>query len=116
MLTFDNLLTDTYWRLVEVSTPTGYYAGFSEAILVIDGAGVIQRVLPDGTLTELNSQMIQYTRPYNIQVTNIQIKPLPQTGGIGTNVYLQSGWLLILAAAALLLYKNKHRKEEMENS
>lgn len=115
MLTFDNLLTDTYWRLVEISTPNGYYAGFSEAILVIDGAGLIQKVLPDGTLTELNSQMIQYTRPYNIQVTNLQIKPLPQTGGIGTTVYLQSGWLL-MAAAALLLYKNKRRKEDAENS
>lgn len=116
MLTFDNLLTDTYWRLKEVSTPDGYYAGFNEAILVIDGAGVIKKVLSDGTLADLNSQMIQYTRPYNIQVTNIQIKPMPQTGGAGTNVYLQSGLLLIVAAAALLLYKNKHRKEDVGNS
>lgn len=115
MLTFDNLLTDTYWRLTEVSTPDGYYAGFNEAILVIDGAGLIQKVLPDGTLTELNSELIQHTRPYNIQVTNIQIKPLPETGGMGTTVYWQSGWLLI-AAAALLLYKNKRRKEDVGNS
>lgn len=115
MLTFDNLLTDTYWRLTEVSAPSGYFAGFNEAILTIDGAGVIRKAMLNGTQTDLNSQLIQYTRPYNIQVTNIPIKPLPQTGGIGTTVYLQSGWLLI-AVAALLLYKNKRRKEDVENS
>lgn len=116
MLTFDNLTADVYYRLTELQASGGYFVGFAPVILTMDGEGNIQRVLDDGTTAQLHDPLIQVTGPYNIQVVNIRMTVLPETGGIGTYVYMQSGILLLILAATLLLYKRKRRKEESDTS
>ena len=117
MLTFDNLTADVYYRLTEVQATSGYYITFNPVVITMDGDGNIRRVLDDGTLAELYDPVIQITGPFNIRVVNLQTTELPETGGIGTYVYMQSGLLLmLLSAAALLLYKRKRRKEASDSS
>lgn len=117
MLTFDNLTADVYYRLAELMASDGYFITLKPVILTMDGSGNIQRVLDDGTLAQLYDPLIQVTRPYNIQVVNIKMTQLPETGGMGTQVYMQSGLLLMMvSAAALLLYKRKCRREGMDTS
>ena len=114
MLTFDNLTADVYYRLTEVQATSGYYICFSPVVLTMDGDGNIRRVLDDGTLAELYDPVVEITGPFNIRVTNLQVTQLPETGGMGTHVYMQSGLaLMVISAAALLLYK-KRRKEETQ--
>ncbi len=116
MLTFDNLTADVYYRLTEVQATSGYYICFSPVVLTMDGDGNIRRVLDDGTLAELYDPVIEITGPFNIRVTNLQVTQLPETGGMGMHVYMQSGLaLMVISAAALLLYK-KRRKEGTDTS
>lgn len=116
MLTFDNLTADVYYRLTEVQATSGYYITFNPVVITMDSDGNIRRVLDDGTIAELHDPVIQITGPFNIRVVNLQATELPETGGIGTYVYMQSGLLLmLLSAAALFLYKRKCR-EEADNS
>ena len=116
MLTFDNLTADVYYRLMEVQASDGYYITFNPVIITMDSDGNIRRVLDDGTLAELYDPVIQITGPFNIRVVNLQMTTLPETGGIGTYVYMQSGCMMMLFAAALLLYKQKRRKEGTDTS
>ena len=117
MLTFDNLTADIYYRLTEVQATNGYYITFNPVVITMDGDGNIKRVLDDGSLAELFDPVIQITGPFNIRVVNLEMTRLPETGGIGTYVYMQSGCLLIfLSAISLLLYKRKRRKEEQDTS
>lgn len=116
MLTFDNLAADTYYRLEETQAPDGYFIVSEPVVLTMDVSGYISRLLDDGTLAELYDPLIQVTGPYNIKVVNLQLTELPVTGGIGQAVYIQSGALLILIAAALMLYKHKRRKEGTDTS
>ena len=117
MLNFDNLTADVYYRLTELQATNGYYITFNPVILTMDSDGNIQRVLDDGTLAQLYDPAIQITGPFNIRVVNLQMTTLPETGGVGRNVYMHSGWLLIfVSATAMLLYKRKRRKEETDTS
>lgn len=113
MLTFDNLTADVYYRFAELSATDGYFIGFEPVVLTMDGNGNIRKVLADGSFAQLNDPLVQITRPYNIQVINLKMAPLPQSGGEGIMVYLQSGTALLVAAAALLLYNiNRRRKRK----
>lgn len=115
-LTFDNLVAGAYYRLTETKLPIGYCQGLEPVIITENGDGLVQKVTVDtGTLVEgeLKDTYIRYTNPYNITVCNEAIEPLPNTGGLGTQVYTQSGLLLILLAAALYLYKTKRRREDV---
>lgn len=116
MLTFDNLAADVYYRLTELQAAEGYFIAAPPVVLTMDGAGVIQRVLDDGTFAQIDDPLIQVTGPYNIRVTNIEMTRLPETGGVGTNVYMQTGVLLMIAATLLLLYKRKRRREGTDSS
>lgn len=116
MLTFDNLTADAYYRLTEVKATDGYYITFNPVIITMDSDGNIRRVLDDGTLAELYDPVIQITGPFNIRVVNLQVTALPETGGTGTNVYMQSGLMLMISALALLLYKRKRRREVTDSS
>ena len=84
-------------------------------ILTVNGEGLVQLVNADGTLTDLVHEYVAHTGPYNVQVLNLKLTPLPETGGVGTTVYTQSGLLLMLMAMALLIYKTR-RKEEQDSS
>lgn len=116
MLTFDNLTADTYYRLTEVKAPSGYFVVSEPVVLMMDGNGNISRLLDDGTLAQLYDPLIQVTGPYNIKVVNLKLTELPVTGGVGQTVYMHSGILLILLGTALMLYKQKRRKEDTDTS
>lgn len=115
MLTFDNLTADVYYRLAELQSANGYYAIVRTAVLTMDGNGNIQRMLDDGTVAQLYDPVIHVTGPYNIQVTNLKLTLLPDTGGVGTYVYTQMG-LVCIAVSLLLLYKRKRRREGTDTS
>jgi len=112
---FDNLVYDAYYLLTESGVPSGYYAGTESVVLSINGAGVVRQVTIENgqaVVADLNDPYISYTNPYNILVKNLGGVVLPETGGIGTTIYMQAGLLLILAAMALLLYRKLHRRED----
>jgi len=114
MLTFDQLMAGSYYRLTETHPPEGYIGLEESVILTVNGEGLVQMVNTDGSLTDVTGSWISHTGPYNIQVSNLKLTPLPETGGVGIHVYRQSGWLLMLAAAALWIYKL--RRKEVTNS
>ncbi|MBQ6706152.1 MAG: Cna B-type domain-containing protein [Clostridia bacterium] len=117
MLTFDNLTADVYYRLTEIKASDGYYVTVPPTVLTMDADGNIKRVLDDGTLAQLYDPVIEVTGPFNIRVTNLQMTALPETGGSGTNRYIQSGgMLMLLSALALWIYKNNRRKEGTDTS
>ena len=115
MLTFDQLLAGSYYRLTEVQPPGGYLGMEQSIVLTVNGEGLVQQVNSDGSLSQITNSSVTHTGPYNIQVMNLKLTPLPETGGTGTTVYRQSGMLLMLAAAVLLIY-NLRRKEERNSS
>ena len=117
ILHFDNLTAGKYYRLTETAAPAGYVATLTPIVLTVNGEGLIQQVElgSDGTVSVLalpDSGAITYTNSYNIRVVNNPSQPLPETGGPGTHLYMQSGLLFLMAAAALFIYKILHRKEE----
>ena len=116
MLTFDQLLAGACYRLTEVSAPEGYLSVLDPVVISVNGEGLVQQVASDGTLTNLAHDYVTYTGAYNIQVINLNVKPLPETGGIGTYVYTQGGLLLMFAAAVLYGYNHHRRKEEQGSS
>lgn len=116
MLTFDNLTADVYYRLEEKQSTDGYFIGLTPTILTMDGDGNIKRILADGTEAQLEDPVLKITRPYNIQVINIKMTVLPETGGPGTYQYTCGGMLLLILAIAMLLYKRKRRKKETDTS
>ena len=116
MLTFDQLMAGSYYRLTEVHPPEGYIALAEPIILSVNGEGLVQQAADDGTLSDLSNPYITYTGPYNLRVMNMKLTTLPSTGGVGTNVYWQSGTLLMLIAAVLFLYKEKRRREATDSS
>lgn len=116
MLTFDQLMAGSYYRLTEVHPPEGYIALAEPIILSVNGEGLVQQAADDGTLSDLSNPYITYTGPYNLRVVNMKLTTLPSTGGVGTNVYWQSGTLLMLIAAVLFLYKEKRRREATDSS
>ncbi len=116
ILTFDNLLPDVYYRLTEQQAAEGYFIVMDPVVLTMDSEGYIKRLLDDGTLAQIYDPMVQITGPYNIRVVNIKMTALPETGGAGTNVYISSGLMLMISAVAMLLYKQKRKKEEQDIS
>ena len=116
MLTFDQLLAGSCYRLTETHPPDGYILLAEPIILTVNGEGAVQQVADDGTVQDLQDPYITYTGPYNLRVVNLQMTTLPETGGTGPGVYWQSGTLLLLLAAALLECRIKRRKEETDSS
>lgn len=112
MLTFDNLTADAYYRLAELSATDGYFIGFQPVVLTMDGAGNIRKVLSDGSFAELNDPLVQITRPYNIQVVNLRMEPLPETGSTAPTVYIQTAAYALLAAALFLYIIKRERRRE----
>ena len=111
ILKFDALTAGKTYLLTEVQAPEGYVMTLPPTALRVDGDGVIKQVNADGSAGDLDSASIKYVKAYNIQVTNISAKPLPETGGQGTGIYTRCGALLMAAALALLVYKKRDRRE-----
>ena len=103
-LTFDNLLFGTY-RLRETVSPVGYIDNTEPIYLTI---------LEDGTITvESHSYAQAGDTAYTIYVRNESKRPLPETGGGGTDIYTVVGTAFILISAAVYIlptFKERRRK------
>lgn len=100
---FDNLSHNAYYRLTETAAPAGYLGLADAVILKVDNAGIVSFAKKDTQVEQIS--------PYNIAVRNINIQPLPETGGTGTALYQWSGLLLMAAAVLLFIDKRPRRKE-----
>ena len=118
-LSFEGL-ADGYYRLTETNCITGYQPSPDPVYIHIDASGqVTQALWENGAVikdnkwtTQALSGDITMQSPFALLVKNYPIDPLPETGGVGTFMYTQSGLLLMAAAAALYIYRKKHGKEE----
>ncbi len=103
VLIFDNLLYGARYRIVEESPPPGYQPMTTPIYLTIAEGGVVT--------VESHTHARADAVAYNIVVTNDAYPPLPATGGPGTQIYTQTGALLMAAALLLLVYEKQRRRE-----
>ncbi len=104
VLTFDNLKYETWYTLVETTAPSGYHGFANAAYVKLSVNGVVTVTADLSDQTSGHSFVVYPNIPNNILVKNIPQTPLPETGGVGGDVYRLGGLLLILAAVAWFLY------------
>jgi len=110
-LTFDNLKYETWYQLDETEAPAEYWRYVQPAYVKLSSNGYVT-VTGDLADTAQSHTYVSYPgMANNISVRNFKPEALPDTGGLGDEVYVQSGMLLMLAAA-LWMYKEKRGKEE----
>ena len=95
-LIFDNLKCGVRYRLTETAAPKGYLE-INEYIYFTIGE--------DGSVTvEDNFYAEAGSTAYNIIVRNAEGIPLPESGGIGTDMFYALGLALIMLAAGVYIY------------
>jgi len=111
VITFDNLKYETWYKLDENAAPPGYIGYDAPAYLKLAKTGVVTVASSLTDTTQAHDSVFYPNQSNNVAVLNRHLDPLPETGGMGTTVYTQTGLLLILAALVLLCIK-KHRRED----
>lgn len=104
-----------YYKLTETKAPSGYMLLKDDIYFKID-TGVVTLLDDKGeTIEEMSDKWKLETVDgiQTIKIINYEMYTLPSAGGIGIYWYMVGGVLLMIAAA-LILYKNKHR-EVLEN-
>ena len=114
MLTFENLVGTYTYRLTEVRAPNGYIILIDPVIFTVDGDGNITQLDGQGEKIPFSGDFLLHNSPYNLTVRNLVAVELPETGGMGKEVYWWLGAILMLCP--LLLYKLPHRKEDSDSS
>ena len=100
----DNLPKGTY-TLKEIKAPTGYTLSNNTYTLQITKTGALKTV-------QLNGESVTPTLQggkYQILIENTPLYDLPSAGGNGIYLYMIGG-ILLMFAAAWILYKNKCRE------
>jgi LPXTG-motif cell wall-anchored protein len=99
-----------------VGTVTFGSVGASAAYIVgdVDGDGNITQLDEAGKPIAFGNDFLHNPSPYNIVVRNLIAVELPETGGMGRQVYMWLGLALMLST--LLLYKRSYRKEGRNTS
>jgi len=105
--------TYTY-RLAEVRAPNGYIILIDPVIFTVDGDGNITQLDGQGEKIPFSGDFLLHNSPYNLTVRNLVAVELPETGGMGKEVYWWLGAILMLCP--LLLYKLPRRKEDSDSS
>ena len=101
----DKLPTGTY-TLKEIKAPTGYTLSNNTYTLQITKTGALKAVKVNGT--ELTPEL-QENGEYHILIENAVLYNLPNSGGSGIYWFSICGMLLMMAAA-WIIYKNKCRE------
>lgn len=114
----DEKLSGTYY-LKENKAPDGYnqLTGLAKITVNPDGT-VTAQVYTQGSNWK-DSQMVKaeqdsVTKKYEIKVFNIPGYELPETGSMGTKTFTIGGAMLILSAAAILMYGYSVRRKKSE--
>ena len=117
-LNFDNLRYDTPYRLMEITSPDGYWAYTDPAYLILEVGGTVKvgtGVTSDGTAIVMTGShtYVRSDTTFTVTVTNRSADKLPETGGGGTYGYYAAGVMLMLLAlcVAILpkLWKGRYR-------
>lgn len=103
-LVFDKKLPMGTYYLKEIKAPEGYSCLEETIVIQVTESGVTISGSEKATLSSDSS-----TGVYSITVKNDMLYELPSTGGLGIYWYTIGG-MLFMMAAALVLYKNKHRE------
>lgn len=98
------LPTGTY-TLKEIKAPTGYTLSNNTYKLQITKTGALKTVQLNGK----NIAPTQKDKNYQILIENTPLYALPHSGGTGIYLYMIGG-ILLMFAAAWILYKNKCRE------
>ena len=114
MLTFENLVGTYIYRLTEVKPPAGYIVLIEPIIFTVDGDGNITQLDEAGKPIAFGNDFLHNPSPYNIVIRNLIAVELPETGGMGRQVYMWLGLALMLSA--WLLYKRSYRKDGRNTS
>lgn len=99
-------LQEGRYTLKEIKAPTGYILSSNTYTLQITNTGALKAVKVNGT--ELTPEL-QENGEYHILIENAVIYNLPNSGGSGIYWFSICGMLLMMAAA-WILYKNKCRE------
>lgn len=95
-LIFDNLKCNVRYRITEETAPEGYLE-ISEYIYFL--------IHEDGSVTVEDSYYAeQGTTAYNIVVRNAEAIPLPESGGIGIDMFYALGAFLITVSFGIYIY------------
>lgn len=105
-IVLSDILYDTY-ILEEIKAPVGYAVSTVKWTVVINETGTT--VSYNGTPVEAGSINMGEANGTAYYFENTPLYELPSTGGSGIFVYMVGG-VLLMFAAALLLYKNKSRE------
>ena len=111
IITFDNLKYETWYRLDESAAPPGYIGYEAPAYIKLAKTGVVTVASSPSSTAPAHGSVYYPNQSNNVVAFNQHLEPLPETGGMGTTVYTQTGLLLLLAALVLLCIK-KHRRED----
>lgn len=101
----NNFTSGTYY-LKEIKAPSGYSLLEDEIEITVSNTGVM--VSPN-SMASVDSVTENGKTIYTIVVKNEALYELPSAGGSGIYWYTIGG-MLFMMAAALILYKNKHRE------
>ena len=104
VLHFAGLRYETWYRLDETAAPAGYQPIAPIYIKLNSNGAVTATTEFEGFV---NHGAVSETGTYTVTVTNVAYPPLPETGGVGTEIYTHSGALLMAAALLMLIYKGK---------
>lgn len=113
-LTFENLVGTYIYRLTEVKAPDSYIILVDPIVFSVDGDGNIVQWDEEGNQIPITSDFVVHNSPYHLTIQNLIAVELPETGGMGRQVYTLCGLALMLGA--LLLYFIPHRKERNHRS
>lgn len=107
-LIINNLMSGTSYTIEEIRSPNGYRILSQPGEITVDNnGGVTLTGNSNGNITHQNSSDSQDRNAVlKLNIRNNELYELPSAGGIGTYWYTIGGMLLMLAAA-LILYKNK---------
>ena len=106
-------LSTGYYKLIETKAPTGYQLLDEEIYFWVDG-GIVKLITQDGDMISSNETEMWILDTDNntfvLKIKNDVLYNLPSAGGPGIYWYTLSGTLL-MAGAALIVYRQKRKRE-----
>ena len=101
-------LTSGDYRLTEITAPTGYMVLSSEIQFNVT-QGKVTLTNAEGTASNMWELSTDTTKPPVLTIKNQKLYSLPESGGSGIYWYMIGG-MVLMSAAAWILYKNKCRE------